>query len=185
MLRVTWAARAFLLLTLLVIASRCAGAATAPPASTATPPSAADARLVRRGDGSWWLDEPERLPLARVVRVVDGDTLIVAASEGGSERVRVFGLDAPEASERCGPEATRELEQATGSQVRLLTDRRTRDQFGRELRYLFTPDGRSIDADLVRHGSARAWREDGAFRDILVGIENAVRVEGVGCLWQG
>lgn len=181
-------ASARLRLAVLVLTLGGAGCTAAAPwrqtTATTTPVHAVDVNLVRRGDGSWYVDAPERLPLARVVRVIDGDTLIVESADGGTQRVRAFGLDAPEIGEGCGAEATLDLERSAGQQVRLLEDRREHDQFGRELRYVFTPSGQSIDAELIGHGSARAWREDGAFRDILVGVESSARSEGRGCLWQ-
>lgn len=169
---------------LLLAAVACAppsGGSTATPA--ATPPHARDVPLVRLDDGGWHAGHEEELPLSRVVRVVDGDTLLVAGSDGQPLRVRLFGIDAPEAGEPCGAEATADLERTVGERVRLLADERTTDRFGRELRYVFTSDGMSVDAELIRHGSARAWREDGAYRDVLVALEAAARLEGRGCLW--
>jgi micrococcal nuclease len=173
-------------LALLAITAACAprddGDVATPSAAS---PVAGDVQLIRQRDGSWRADNYERIPLAHVVRVVDGDTLIVRGADGSTERVRVFGLRAPEVADACGPEATADLERTVGTSVRLLADERTQDQFGRELRYVFTPDGTSVDAELIRHGSARAWRDDGAFRDILIRIESTARNEGRGCLWKG
>ncbi len=44
----------------------------------------------------------------RVVAVTDGDTLTVAAA-GARYRVRLYGIDAPEAGQRFGPEAREAL----------------------------------------------------------------------------
>ncbi|MGE0227372.1 MAG: thermonuclease family protein [Dehalococcoidia bacterium] len=154
-------------------------------APTPTAPAARDLRIEQRENGGWYADLGNRVPLSPVVRVVDGDTLIVTTSSGGTERIRVFGIQAPEVDERCGTEATNELTRLAGASVRLIDDERTEDQFGRALRYVFTEDDRSIDAELVRQGAARAWRDDGAFRDILVALETNARREGAGCLWSG
>jgi len=170
-------------LALLLVAAACATPGAGSPPASATAPHATDVGLVLVQDGSWRVETPERLPLARVVRVVDGDTLVVEDADGSSLRVRAFGVRAPETDERCGPEATASLGHAIGKEVRLLEDGRTQDRFGRDLRYLVTPDGILVDAALVRMGSARAWRDDGAYRDVLMGLEAEARIEGRGCLW--
>lgn len=168
---------------LLVAAVACATPEAGSPPASAAAPHASDVSLVRMADGSWRIETPERLPLMRVVRVVDGDTLVVEGPDGDPLRVRVFGVRAPEADERCGPEATSALHQAVGNEVRLLEDERSEDRFGRELRYVLTRDGTLVDAALIRMGFAQAWRDDGAYRDILVALEAEARIEGRGCLW--
>lgn len=117
-----------------------------------------------------------------VTRVIDGDTLEVRAAETAL-RVRLYGVDAPEAGERCADEATRRLAALAGVNVRLVPDARLTDAFGRELRYVYAEDGASIDAALVREGLARAWRDDGAQRDALVALEAEARTARRGCLW--
>lgn len=126
--------------------------------------------------------DPAALVPVRVVAVVDGDTLDVRAA-GTDLRVRLFGVDTPERGEPCFAEATTRLRTLAGGEVRLLADARQRDPFGRELRYVFTPDGRSLDAALIAEGLGRAWTEDGALRDVLVSLEEETRAAGRGCLW--
>lgn len=158
------------------------GDSPGPPASVSL--RASDVPLVRDPEGARALriKAPGRLPLFEVDRVIDGDTLVIRVGET-TERVRVFGLDAPERDERCGTEATEALRRAAGSEVRLLPDDRLEDRYGRELRYLFTSDGSSIDAQLIAAGAAEAWREDGAYRDTLTLLEAEAREAGAGCLW--
>ncbi len=160
-------------------AIRTAAAATA----GVTPATAPPATLEQRADG-WYLAQPEAWPLVEVERVVDGDTLDVRAAQTAL-RVRMFGIDAPERGERCADEAAASLGRLTGRAVRLVADARQQDAFGRELRYVFTPDGRSLDAALLDAGLARAWREDGALQTLLVSIEAGARDARRGCLWAG
>ena len=117
-----------------------------------------------------------------VDRVIDGDTLDVLSAFTGI-RVRLFGVDTPERGERCFEEATARLVALAGTTVTLLPDERLQDGNGRELRYVFAADGRSIDAALIAEGLAEAWRQDGAFRDQLVELEDEAREAGTGCLW--
>ncbi len=140
-------------------------------------------RLVQR-DGDWrYALAADRLVLVTVERVIDGDTLDVRAFDGSPLRVRLFGVNAPETGERCADEAAALLEALAGDTVRVLPDERLEDTGGRQLRYLFTPDGVSIDAALIVAGLARAWEADGALRDRLLALEAAARRERRGCLW--
>lgn len=104
---------------------------------------------------------------ARVVRVVDGDT-IVASVEGDDQYVRYIGVDTPETvkpgtpvqcfGERASAENHRLVE---GRTVRLVFDRERRDDYGRLLAYVYTRAGggsggsRFVNATLVRGGYAR------------------------------
>ena len=114
----------------------------------------------------------------RVARVIDGDTLV-----SGAERVRLYGIDAPEVGERCADGATRRLRELAGDEVRIEVGPRANDVYGRFLGYLYTSDGNSIDELLVAEGHAIAWTRDGQHRDFLVGLERTARSDGQGCLW--
>src|SRR5687767_10119123 len=82
---------------------------------------------------------PERTP-ARLVRVVDGDT-IRARVAGVEERVRYIGIDTPERDQRCFVEATRLNERLLRrGPLRLEFDRERRDRFGRLLAYVYAGD---------------------------------------------
>jgi micrococcal nuclease len=97
---------------------------------------------------------------ARVVRVVDGDT-IVASVDGEDEYVRYIGVDTPEtvkpdAPVQCyGPKASAENHRLVeGRTVRLTLDREARDDYGRLLAYVYA-GGRFVNGALVRGGYAR------------------------------
>jgi micrococcal nuclease len=143
---------------------------TAPPAC-ATPP-----------DGLICAD-PAPLTYAVVLDVIDGDTFD-ALVDGSEERVRLFGVDTPERGDPCYREATDALARLIGGDVRLRADARNRDSNGRLLRYVYTPEGRSIDAALISDGMAVAWTRDGALRDGMVALEQSARDAHRGCLWQ-
>lgn len=117
-----------------------------------------------------------------VTRIIDGDTLDVRAADT-TIRVRLYGVNTAERGEACYREATERLTVLAGNRVLLLPDARQTDQYGRELRYVFTTEGHSIDAALVREGLAKAWREDGSRRAELIALENAARTAKTGCLW--
>ncbi len=105
--------------------------------------------------------EPANLT-ATVVRVVDGDTLVIQMG-GRQETVRLIGVDTPETVhptigvQRGGPEAsafTRRL-LPPGTRVTLELDVQQRDRYGRLLAYVYLPDGRMLNAELLREGMAQ------------------------------
>lgn len=117
-----------------------------------------------------------------VTRIIDGDTF-EALIDGREDTVRFFGIDTPERGDACFSEATEATRQLTTAGVRLLADDRNRDRNGRLLRYVYTPDGISVDAALIANGFARAWTDDGQHRNALVALEAEARAARRGCLW--
>lgn len=119
---------------------------------------------------------------ARVVRVVDGDTLI-AQVEGREQRVRYIGVNTPESVDprrevQCfGKEAAaRNAELVRGKTVSLEKDVSETDQYGRLLRYV-SVDGGLINATLIREGYARVvtYPPDVRFADDFRRLEREAR----------
>jgi micrococcal nuclease len=96
--------------------------------------------------------------VARVQRVVDGDTVVLA----GGERVRYIGVDTPESVKpgtpvQCFAEAASHYNERLieGQRVRLRFDAERRDRYGRLLAYVYRArDGLFVNAQLVRRGYA-------------------------------
>ena len=87
---------------------------------------------------------------ARVVRVLDGDTVVLESGE----RVRYLGINAPEAGEPFAAEATaRNAALVRGRTVTLETDAEVRDQYGRLLAFVYV-GGTSVSATLIQEGLA-------------------------------
>jgi len=94
---------------------------------------------------------------ARVVRIVDGDT-IVASVDGEDEYVRYIGVDTPETVKPdtpvqfFGPNASDENHRLVdGRTVRLVFDQEARDVYGRLLAYVYA-GRRFVNAELIRRG---------------------------------
>jgi len=104
---------------------------------------------------------------ARVVRVVDGDTLSVLVDGTDKEvKVRLLGVNTPETVDprrpvECfGKEASAYVKaRLTHARVRLEADPEADevDKYGRLLRYIYTEDGHNVDADLIRDGYGFAY----------------------------
>lgn len=121
------------------------------------------------GDGSIYsssLEGVTRAP-ARVVRVVDGDTIDVLR-EGRTERVRLIGINTPETVhphlgvQRWGREAVDFLTHLlTGREVILLFEAVQQDKYGRTLAYVLLQEGRvsemNVNGEIVRQGLSPAY----------------------------
>jgi micrococcal nuclease len=129
---------------------------------------------------------------ARVVRPVDGDTLV--ASQGGRQfYVRLLGIDTPETHrpgrpvECGGPEASAHMRELAppGTRVRLETDptQDRVDRYGRLLAYVWLPGGRLIEDEQLRSGWAASYVFDGkpvALYSRLLAAERAASRERLG-----
>lgn len=103
---------------------------------------------------------------AALVRVVDGDTIVVDLA-GAEERVRLLNIDTPETVhpqedvECGGPEATERINELLepGDVVVLEFDQELRDRYDRLLAGVFAEDGAFINEQLAREG----WGEPAYF----------------------
>jgi len=103
-----------------------------------------------------------------VTRVVDGDTLTIDEPDGSRPytRVRLWGVDTPEAQKHDPPrpaepyaqeatDLTRRL--AQGQRVRLILEpHRLRGDYGRLLAFVELPDGALLNETLLSEGLAKA-----------------------------
>ena len=130
--------------------------------------------------------------LAEVVRVVDGDTVVVRIA-GSEERVRLIGIDTPESVDPrspvdCfGPEASRATSELVppGTAVRIVRDVEARDRYDRLLAYVYrVEDGVFVNLELARSGFAEVatFPPNVAHTDELVAAVAEARDAGRG-LW--
>ena len=136
--------------------------------------------------GAWEAsaDGSPREAIAGVPRVVDGDTIVV-----GDVRVRLEGIDAPEAGQTCrqplggawpcGTEAKYALASLIGGRE-VKCEARGLDKYGRTLGACFL-DGQDINAWMVREGHAWAFTK---YSTSYIEEEAEARTRRVG-IWQG
>lgn len=153
--------------------------------------------VARTGGGSGTAPAPVPAPQpqacagegwARVARVVDGDTVDLTTGC----RVRLYGIDAPEAGTRCGAAATGLLrtmlaDHGRGNAVWLEPGPRRVDPYGRALAYLWVYDGGDawylLDEWMALLGYAHTWTADGQYRNQIGAAEWDAYASGRGCLW--
>lgn len=111
---------------------------------------------------------------ARVVRVIDGDSLEVAP-DGSREKleIRLFGIDSPERGQPYSQAARAELSRLVkGKTVRL--EVRDHDSYGRTVARVFA-DGVDVNLAMVREGAAWVYRKYSKDKALLAAEENARR----------
>jgi endonuclease YncB( thermonuclease family) len=117
----------------------------------------------------------------RVTKVVDGDSL-----EIGSDRIRLYGIDAPEGRQdcrrngetwRCGDAAAAALRRLVQGATLRCTPRDT-DEYGRSVS-VCRNGSTDVNAEMVRSGLALAYRR---YSNAYVDEENAARAAKRG-LW--
>ncbi len=131
----------------------------------------------------------------RVARVIDGDTLEIAAPDPVEGRpathLRLLGIDAPEPAGRDQPAEAHADDAAAlaaalveGRDVTLtLESHRTRGSFGQVLAHVTLPDGSSLNEALLSAGLARAdERWPHALLDRYAQLERAARRQELG-IW--
>lgn len=186
---------ALLALALALAVAGCGAPAPASPAPTGPSgaPGASSPGVAGASPATDGLRPVGATETARVVRVVDGDTLIIDRGRG-SERLRYIGIDAPESVkpdtpvEFMGKEASAaNAALVEGATVVLEKDVSETDRFGRLLRYVWLKDGEAwlfVDLELVRQGYAQAvtFPPDVRWVDTLRAAERVARDAGLG-LW--
>lgn len=118
----------------------------------------------------WWGNaaktaEESQPGLYSVDHFVDGDTIAVKMNDK-IETIRLIGVDTPETHKpgspvQCyGPAAAAYTKNIIGdSRVRLAADEQSsnRDRYNRLLRYVYLPDGRMVEAELIKNGYGFAY----------------------------
>lgn len=106
-----------------------------------------------------------QLQTVRVIRVVDGDTVVVSTAESLNLKVRLQGIDAPECGMPFGPQAQRFLEQLVlGRTVQMA--KTGRDRYGRTVATLAV-GGQDVGVVLLQAGLA--WHDRRYHRPRLQG----------------
>lgn len=115
-------------------------------------------------------------------RIIDGDTIEIKG-----DRIRLNGIDAPEASQscprqwlgswRCGDAASRQLREIIQKGT-VTCEGRERDNYGRLIGTCFV-DGRDINAEMVRTGYAWAFTK---YSEIYTGEQHEAEAAKVG-IW--
>lgn len=176
----------FVILAFALVAAACTGTRpVAPEFTTSTTTSTTIAVGAQITTTTVSLPPPEDQVRGTVQSVTDGDTLVMVI-DGITSEVRLDGINAPEADECWGPEATGLLSARVTGQVLVLVEGETNtDQFGRLLRYAYIESGDEtefLNASLVKEGNAVAVQNGGPSSESLKALEDRAYQSGNG-MW--
>jgi endonuclease YncB( thermonuclease family) len=116
--------------------------------------------------------------------IIDADSINVVI-DGKTTGVRYYGVDAPAGGQKCYREAVdRNKALLAGKSVLLLQDVQEKDGANIARRYVFLPDGTSIDATLVAEGVGHASTVEGRYKSDIAGYEDQAKADKRGCLWK-
>jgi len=152
-----------------------------------------------------WAGQPPGNPRPDIVlRVLDGDTLKIE-HQGRIESLRLIGIDTPESRVNkkakkdaarnqedikkiisLGREATRYLKRLVkpGDTIKIEFDRRIRDKYGRLLGYVYLPNGKMLNEEIVKAGYANlmTYPPNVKYQDIFLRAYREARENNRG-LW--
>lgn len=128
--------------------------------------------IIALGHSNWFDKGIEKARLSQpgtysISHFVDGDTIAVNMN-GSVETIRMIGVDTPETHRpntpvQCyGPQAADFTKNLIGTNsVRLQADPldTNRDRYGRLLRYVYLPDGRLVENELISNGYGFAYTQ--------------------------
>ncbi|MEG0004400.1 MAG: thermonuclease family protein [Clostridium sp.] len=140
----------------------------------------------------------DSLEKAKVVRVVDGDTVIVSVN-GVEEKIRLVLVNTPESTtkkEPYGKEASDYTKKVlkVGREVYLEKDVSDRDQYGRLLRYLWLEQPTNINSEEIRtkmfnaslltdgYAMVSTFPPDVKYQEVFVNLQREARENKTG-LW--
>lgn len=104
-----------------------------------------------------------------LIRVIDGDTVVIQEPGGflrspQEERIRLWGIDAPESGQKGGPQSTKYLQKIIGRRSNIWLTSAGRDQYGRIIGVIH-PDRNRLDNSynylMVKAGHAHCYMLSG------------------------
>lgn len=127
-------------------------------------------------------NQPEK-EQAVLVRVIDGDTIVVTGPVIGNEtHIRLLGINTPEKKMPFASQAANYTSSFINQTIILEKDITDTDMYGRKLRYLFY-DNRLIDQEILELGLANSYMLDGLrYKNTLINAENQAKNLQIG-IW--
>ena len=117
---------------------------------------------------------------AKVVRVLDGDTIEVLDSQH-PERIRLSGIDCPEKAQAFGQKAKHAASAlAFGKYVTVQTH--GHDKYKRIIKEVILPNGMNLNQELVKQGWCRQYQNYASRDTVLAGLAHEARMARLG-LW--
>ena len=118
---------------------------------------------------------------ARVVGVSDGDTITVLTANKTRQRIRLYGVDAPETRQDFGSKAKRATSALCFGKTVTIRPHDT-DRYGRVVAEVILPDGRNLGREMVSQGLAWWYQQYASADADLARRQSLARKKRLG-LW--
>jgi micrococcal nuclease len=118
---------------------------------------------------------------ATVIRVVDGDSLHIKMDSGKRQKIRLFGIDAPEMLQKDGPKSGRYFATRIGGERVDIVPLST-DIYGRIVAMVYDKDQVNMNEEMVRLGLAWVSRRY-TKNPHWIALERKARVNKIG-IWR-
>ena len=130
----------------------------------------------------------------RINRVIDGDTVLVSIGRKPwlfflgprTDRIRLYGIDAPESSQKGGDESTKYLRKIIGNTRKIMLESVATDQYGRTVGLIYDPAKsreNSYNYQMLRAGQAHCYMVGPQDRSRYQEAETSARMNRHG-LWK-
>ena len=129
-----------------------------------------------------------------LLRIIDGDTVVVKQRGGflwifghKQERIRLWGIDAPESAQVNGEQATKHLVRITKGKNKIWMTRKGIDQYGRTIAVIHpnnVDDFDSYNLRMVEDGHAHTYMLSGNHANAYRQAQSAARADRRG-IWKG
>ena len=127
-------------------------------------------------------------------RVIDGDTVLVTLGRKPwlfflgpkKDRIRLYGIDAPESSQKGGTESTKYLRKIIGKTRKIALEPVATDQYGRTVGLIYDPTKsreNSYNYQMVKAGQAHCYMVGAQDKNRYQEAEISARLNGHG-LWK-
>ena len=128
---------------------------------------------------------------ATILRIIDGDTVLVQRRggllrSGPEDRIRMWGIDAPESAQEGGPQSTKYLTKIMRQGSTVWLTQMDTDHYGRTVAVLHRDrnnPANSYNRQMVQGGHARCYMLSGPHRALYQAAEEEARAARRG-LWQ-
>ena len=128
----------------------------------------------------------------KINRVIDGDTVAVTTGPGlfrkpREKRIRLWGIDAPETSQKGGEQSTKHLQRLIGMQKNIWMTENSIDQYGRTVAVIQprknSPTEKTYNHRMVQDGQAHTYMLSGPESESYRQAEQKARASKKG-IWK-
>jgi len=108
----------------------------------------------------------------KVVSIADGDTFTILTANKEQVKIRLYGIDCPEAKQDFGSKA-KQFTSTLCFQKIVKAEIKNNDRYGRKIAVVHLPDGRIINKEILRAGLAWHYKHYDNSKELALIEENA------------